>query len=272
MRLGVVGSRKWTNRKLVWKHLGAWYKKYGKDLHIVSGGCPEGPDAMAEQFARQRGISFTIHPAKWRDDDDVLNKAAGFLRNTTIVEDTDAILGFWDFSSGGTADTLTKCRWRQPHRLMYVVNPVGRVFAGREVWGEEAGAEYAQPSTFKVTKKLVTVERCQAHPETIYVFGDNLIGKGKAGQAIIRDEPNAFGVPTKKYPNMEDRSFFTDDEFEENKRLMEEAVAKIPAGRKIVVPQQIGCNLAQLPMRAPKTYAFLCELLQMDNPFDNPAV
>lgn len=265
MRLGVGGSRGWENRKLVWKHLGAWYKQYGRKLHLVSGGCPEGPDKMAEQFARQRGLSITIHYADW---DGPAGRGAGHERNTTVVEDCDAFLAFWDFSSPGTADTLTKCRWRQPHRLMYVVNPLGRVFTGREVWGEEPGPEYGGPTTFKATKKLVTVERCRKHPETIYLFGDNLIGKGKAGQAVIRDEPNAFGVPTKRYPNMEDRSFFTDDEFEENKRLIEEALAKIPEGSRVIVPKQIGCNLAQLPMRAPKTYAFLCELLGLDNPFD----
>lgn len=263
MRLAVVGPRKWTNRKLMFKHLGAWHKQYGTDLHIVSGGCPNGADKIAEDWARQKGVPFTIHPAKWHDAEGALNKAAGFMRNAKIVEDCDVLLAFWDFSSAGTADTLTKMRWLQPKKDYYVVNPLGKVFFNGEVWGEEASTV----TTFKVTEKKVTVERCRAHPGTVYVFGDNLVGKGKAGQAVIRDEPNAYGVPTKKYPSMEENAFFCDQEFEANRALIAQALAKIPEGSKVVVPYRIGCNLAQLPMRAPRTYAYLCERLGMDNPF-----
>ena len=53
-------------------------------------------------------------------------------------------------------------------------------------------------------------------PEKIYVFGDNMKRYGKRGQAVIRDEPNAFGVATKRHPSMYDWAFFSDkdDEFE----------------------------------------------------------
>lgn len=39
---------------------------------------------------------------------------------------------------------------------------------------------------------------------------------GKRGQAIIRNEPNAYGVATKRYPSMDDWAFFSDkyDEFD----------------------------------------------------------
>lgn len=54
------------------------------------------------------------------------------------------------------------------------------------------------------------------NPDKIYVFGDNMKRYGKRGQAIIRDEPNAFGVATKRYPSMDDWAFFSgkEDEFD----------------------------------------------------------
>lgn len=52
---------------------------------------------------------------------------------------------------------------------------------------------------------------CQLFPELMFVFGDNLLGFGKGGQAIIRNEPNAFGVPTKRKPSMGPGSFFSED-------------------------------------------------------------
>ena len=36
----------------------------------------------------------------------------------------------------------------------------------------------------------------------IFIFGDNDIEKGKKGQAIIRNMPNALGIPTKKLPSL----------------------------------------------------------------------
>lgn len=56
----------------------------------------------------------------------------------------------------------------------------------------------------------------RSNPDKIYVFGDNMKRYGKRGQAIIRDEPNAFGIATKRYPSMDNWAFFSDreDEFD----------------------------------------------------------
>jgi hypothetical protein len=53
-----------------------------------------------------------------------------------------------------------------------------------------------------------SVALCRRRPDLTFVFGDNLLGFGKGGQAIIRGEPNAFGVPTKRKPAMSPGSFF----------------------------------------------------------------
>ena len=61
---------------------------------------------------------------------------------------------------------------------------------------------------------IVTREYLRNHPNEIFVFGDNLIRKGKGGAAILRDEPNTYGFITKKYPNNDDSSFYRLEEYE----------------------------------------------------------
>lgn len=67
-----------------------------------------------------------------------------------------------------------------------------------------------------IESREYTPELLRENPEKIYVFGDNMKRYGKRGQAVIRNEPNAYGVATKRYPSMEDWAFFSDksDEFD----------------------------------------------------------
>jgi len=56
----------------------------------------------------------------------------------------------------------------------------------------------------------LTIEICEKNPDMFFVFGDNLLEQGKAGQAVIRDCDNAFGIPTKRAPCMKENCFFSD--------------------------------------------------------------
>lgn len=107
--------------------------------------------------------------------------------------------------------------------------------------------------------KWYTLELVRKNPDCLFVFGDNLHGVGKGGQAIIRDEPNSYGIPTKKAPSSTINSFFSDDELEENINQINSAISSIPTSFKCVVfPEDgLGTGLAELPQRAPKTYAHL---------------
>ena len=48
------------------------------------------------------------------------------------------------------------------------------------------------------------------NPNWLFVFGDNALRYGKGGQAVIRDEPNAFGIVTKLKPSNTNDSYMTD--------------------------------------------------------------
>jgi hypothetical protein len=102
------------------------------------------------------------------------------------------------------------------------------------------------------------VATLRANPEKFYLFGDNLQERGKRGQAIIRDEPNAIGIPTKKRPSMNDDAFFTDTELASNQRAIDRALNKIPSGATVVIPEKgLGTGLARLEEKAPKTFEYL---------------
>ena len=100
------------------------------------------------------------------------------------------------------------------------------------------------------------------NPQWLFVFGDNNIGKGKGGQAIIRDFPNTIGIPTKKYPSNHPLSFYSDNDYADNTKRIDMAINNIFERSKhyknVVLPADgFGTGLAQLPTKAPKTYAYL---------------
>ncbi len=59
----------------------------------------------------------------------------------------------------------------------------------------------------------ITSDYLKKYPNLIFVYGDNLLRKGKGGAAKLRDEPNTFGFITKKYPNNNPSSFYKPDEY-----------------------------------------------------------
>lgn len=111
-------------------------------------------------------------------------------------------------------------------------------------------------------------ELCASHPKLTFVFGDNVRGFGKGGQAIIRDEPNAFGVPTKRYPSMAYESFFREgdaDALEAILSAIEELWKKLKNGETIVIPVNqyrkvsLGLERARLNELAPSLYETIAQ-------------
>lgn len=112
-------------------------------------------------------------------------------------------------------------------------------------------------------REWITRAMVQAEPNTLFVFGDNLARSGMGGQAKeMRGEPNAVGIPTKRFPSMKDSSFLTDGDFAEVRGAMEEGWKRLAfhvmGGGLVVFPADgIGTGLAQLHERAPRIAAFL---------------
>lgn len=112
-----------------------------------------------------------------------------------------------------------------------------------------------------------TPEIVQKNKQYMFIYGDNDKHFGKKGQAIIRNEINAFGIPTKKYPSFNLNSYYTDDEFERNKLNINEAIDNIKTHlflyEGIILPEDgLGTGLADLPNKAPRTYLYLQEQIK----------
>jgi hypothetical protein len=106
--------------------------------------------------------------------------------------------------------------------------------------------------------------------DKVFLFGDNTDDRTNthhiptATQAVIRGLDNAIGIDTKKDRGTNESSYFTDDDFEEFKNQVDEAIQKaINSGKTIVIPENgIGTGKAQLEKRAPKLFTYLQDKLK----------
>lgn len=115
------------------------------------------------------------------------------------------------------------------------------------------------------------------NPHKLFLFGDNLIGRGLGGQAReMRGEPNAIGIPTKKLPARTTDAYFTDDELDSNKSAIDRAFDEVNRWlfdhgetAVLVIPSSgLGTGRAELAQRAPRTFAYL--QMKLDELFRTP--
>ena len=124
-------------------------------------------------------------------------------------------------------------------------------------------------------QERITRADLQKNPERLYVFGDNLAGKGYGGLAReCRGEPNAIGIATKRAPSMNVDAFFSDADFDRWELATFAAWNRlwkaILAGGTVVFPKAgIGTGLARLPDCAPQIKAgidkAIARLQEVDN-------
>lgn len=109
-------------------------------------------------------------------------------------------------------------------------------------------------------RKHITRQMLRDEPDTLFVFGDNSERRGLGGQAKeMRGEPNAVGIPTKMYPTMHARAFFTNDDFEYIVPVLNMEFDRLRShAGPIVWPEDgIGTGLADLAHRAPRIWAYI---------------
>lgn len=119
MRLAIVGSRTFENYDLLafWVYLLTSMRLTPEyTISIISGGA-KGADSLGEKYADHHSIPKEIFKPEWNK----YGKAAGFLRNQTIVDNCDIVLAFWDGKSRGTADTINKAKIaKKPTFIIYI--------------------------------------------------------------------------------------------------------------------------------------------------------
>lgn len=115
---------------------------------------------------------------------------------------------------------------------------------------------------------------CKNSSNYLYIFGENETQyktnvKG-GGQAVIRPLPNSYGFRVQKDIGV----YWTDDEFKENKKKIDEDVENIKTisnnYEKIVFPYHgIGTGRALMLEKCPETFFYLCYKLQKEFGFNN---
>jgi hypothetical protein len=103
-----------------------------------------------------------------------------------------------------------------------------------------------------------------SNPDTYFVFGDNLVRRGNGGQAIIRDQPNAVGIATKRFPthNYSGYMLGSKEDFEAVEKDFDKVYKLIEEGKTIVFPSGgLGTGLAALNVHAPKLLTYIDHLV-----------
>ena len=58
MKIGIVGSRKYENKRKIKETIFNLKHKFGEELVIVSGGCPDGADKYAKKYALELDCTY----------------------------------------------------------------------------------------------------------------------------------------------------------------------------------------------------------------------
>jgi uncharacterized phage-like protein YoqJ len=115
--IAIVGSRDFSNPDLVRVFIKKLAEKDPSTI-ILSGGA-RGVDTWAVETAQSVGLKTEVILADWEKH----GKAAGMIRNTTLVERADKIVAFWDEGSKGTLDTILKAK--KMGKIVIVINSLG---------------------------------------------------------------------------------------------------------------------------------------------------
>lgn len=99
--------------------------------------------------------------------------------------------------------------------------------------------------------------------EEIFVFEDTMQRKGKTGYAVVREESNAFGIPTKRLATKSVNAFFNDqpDEVEAMVKALRE-LYKAAAGKTLVFPTEGFGVAGKLEEKSPEAWAKLQSILK----------
>ena len=105
MKVGIIGSRRYENKKKIKDFIFKIKNEYGEDTIIVSGGCKDGADKYAKKYALELGLQYEEYPpfhevhnlycplpeSRYNKPYSVKNF---FARNKIIAGTSDFIVGF----------------------------------------------------------------------------------------------------------------------------------------------------------------------------------
>ena len=117
--------------------------------------------------------------------------------------------------------------------------------------------------------KRISREDAKNNPHRLFIYGDNDERRGYGGLAKeLRYAKHAVGIRVKKKPTTDENAYYLDEEYEENIRkikadieIVKTIMIETPFSYIIFPADGIGTGLAQMRLRCPKTFKFLCNEL-----------
>ena len=105
MKIAIVGSRRYENKKKIKDFIFKLKQEYGTDTIIVSGGCKQGADKYAKKYALELGLQYEEYPpfhevhnlyctmpeSRYGKPYNIKNF---FARNKIIAGTSDMVVGF----------------------------------------------------------------------------------------------------------------------------------------------------------------------------------
>ena len=123
IKIGIVGSRSYTDKKKVKDLIFNIKEKYGDEVEIVSGGQPKGADGLAKKYALEFGLKYVEFPPSHYNHNMYCVLGANsynkpyyisnyFKRNRQIAEYSDFVVAFIpkDKKSRGTENTISHAK------------------------------------------------------------------------------------------------------------------------------------------------------------------
>ena len=105
MKVAIVGSRRYSNRRKIQEFIFKLIQRHGKDLVVVSGGCQDGADKYAKKYALELGAQYREYPPFHEVHNlycvlpeecysKPYNVKYFFVRNKQIAQNSDVVVGF----------------------------------------------------------------------------------------------------------------------------------------------------------------------------------
>jgi hypothetical protein len=100
-KVAIIGSRNFNDYELVKKIM-----ETIPDIDLIISGGAKGADSLGELWAKENNKKIKIFKPDWENN----GRAAGVIRNQTIVVSSDLVVAFWDGQSKGTKSSIDFCK------------------------------------------------------------------------------------------------------------------------------------------------------------------
>lgn len=119
-RVIIAGSRDFNNYEFLSSKMDRLLSNIIFDDIIILCGEARGADTLGKRYAIERGYDIESYPADWNK----YGKSAGYIRNSEMAKNADALAAFWDGKSKGTGHMINLAK---EHGLMIRIIDINKI-------------------------------------------------------------------------------------------------------------------------------------------------